>query len=77
MMLVISDLSGAFGESVYVVYIILSVQDGVRFVLNREMSLIWGGDLDMPRKKLDVPVLVDFTKQVFVRAFERPERAFS
>lgn len=33
-MLSMSDLSGAVGESVYVVYIILSVHDGVRLVLN-------------------------------------------
>ena len=38
-MLVMSDSSGAAGESVYVVYMILSVHDGTRFVLNRVKGL--------------------------------------
>lgn len=65
------DLSGVVGESVYVVYKILSVHDGVRFVLNslRKAQRRIG--------RIRLLVFVDLTQHVFVRALESPERAFS
>lgn len=69
--LLILDLSGVSGESVYVEYRILSVHDGVRFVLSGTQLI------HNSTKQIDcIPVLVDLSKVILVAALEFPKISF-
>lgn len=70
--LLILDLSGVSGESVYVEYRILSVHDGVRFVLSGTQLI------HNSTKQIEdcIPVLVDLSKVILVAALEFPKISF-
>jgi hypothetical protein len=70
--LVILDLVGVSGLSVYVVYMILSVQAGWRFGLGPHCQ-----DVNMKPKSTNVLVFVDLAELILVAAFELPEVAFA
>lgn len=55
------DAAGISGVSVYVAYIILSVQEGLRFKLNITGKEILGQVYAFWQKRSDVLVFVNFT----------------